>query len=184
MPAGDGFTSESALVVLIPEAEHLVAPFRERYDPSAAEGMPAHITINYPFTPLWPNWYEVLLALEGLFEEIAQFSFSLPQIGQFPDVIYLGPVPIEPFRDMIAGVTSRFPESPPYSGQIEEVVPHLTVAQIGDREKLRAVAEDFERHAAGHLPIQCRADSVWLMDNRTGEWEPQFEFLLGKVDPA
>jgi len=34
---------ESALVVLIPEADGLVASFRERYTPSAAEGMPAHM---------------------------------------------------------------------------------------------------------------------------------------------
>jgi hypothetical protein len=35
--------NESALVV--PEAEPLVKPFRDRYDPSAAAGVPAHITL-------------------------------------------------------------------------------------------------------------------------------------------
>jgi hypothetical protein len=30
--------SESALVVLVPEAEPLVKPFRDQYDPSAAAG--------------------------------------------------------------------------------------------------------------------------------------------------
>jgi hypothetical protein len=39
--------NESALVV--PEAEPLVKPFRDRYDPSAAAGVPAHITLLYPF---------------------------------------------------------------------------------------------------------------------------------------
>ena len=39
---------ESALVVLVPEAERLVKPFCERYDPSAAAGVPAHITLLYP----------------------------------------------------------------------------------------------------------------------------------------
>ena len=42
---------ESALVVLVPEAEALVKPFRDRYDPSAAVGVPAHITLLYPFKP-------------------------------------------------------------------------------------------------------------------------------------
>jgi hypothetical protein len=34
---------------LVPEAEPLVKPFRDRYDPSAAAGVPAHITLLYPF---------------------------------------------------------------------------------------------------------------------------------------
>jgi len=41
---------EVAIVVLVPEAETLVEPFRKIFDPSAAKGMPAHITINYPFS--------------------------------------------------------------------------------------------------------------------------------------
>jgi len=42
---------ESALVILVPEAEAVVGRLRQRSDPSAAVGMPAHITINYPFLP-------------------------------------------------------------------------------------------------------------------------------------
>jgi len=42
---------ESALVVLLLEAEAIVGRSRQRYDPSAAVGMPAHITLNYPFLP-------------------------------------------------------------------------------------------------------------------------------------
>jgi 2'-5' RNA ligase len=184
MPAEDGFTSESALVLLVPESEYLVSPFRERYDPSASDGMPAHITINYPFTPLWPNWYEVILALEELFDQFSQFSFMLAEVHRFPDVLYLGPVPEQPFQDMIAAVKKRFPESPPYSGRIGEIVPHLTVAQIGEKSRLDAIAEDFRSQVADQLPIHARAESVWLMDNRRGEWEAQYEFLLGSPPPA
>ena len=36
---------QSALVVLVPEAEGLVKDFRDRYDPSATAGVPAHITL-------------------------------------------------------------------------------------------------------------------------------------------
>ena len=42
-------SGESALVVLIPEAEALAGPFRDKYEPSAAAGVPAHITLLYPF---------------------------------------------------------------------------------------------------------------------------------------
>jgi hypothetical protein len=35
----------TALVILVPEAEALVSSFRNKHDPSAADGMPAHITL-------------------------------------------------------------------------------------------------------------------------------------------
>ena len=41
--------TESALVVLVPEADPLVGPFRSFFDPSAALGVPAHVTLLYPF---------------------------------------------------------------------------------------------------------------------------------------
>ena len=40
-----------SLVILVPEAESMVKAFRERYDPAAQAGMPAHITLLYPFVP-------------------------------------------------------------------------------------------------------------------------------------
>jgi hypothetical protein len=42
---------ESALVVLVPAAEALVGVFRALYDPAVRVGVPAHITVLYPFVP-------------------------------------------------------------------------------------------------------------------------------------
>src|SRR3954470_1036237 len=42
---------EAALVVMPPGAEPVVKSFRDRFDPVAALGMPAHITVLYPFIP-------------------------------------------------------------------------------------------------------------------------------------
>jgi hypothetical protein len=42
----------TALIILVPEAEALVKEFRDKYDHSAAEGMPAHVTVLYPFKTL------------------------------------------------------------------------------------------------------------------------------------
>ena len=40
---------QSALGVTVPEAEPWVKNLRERYDPTAAVGVPAHITVLFPF---------------------------------------------------------------------------------------------------------------------------------------
>ncbi len=178
MSPTDGLTSESALVVLVPEAEALVGPFRERYDPSASAGMPAHITINYPFLPMEPNWYVALERLDEVLAGCSGFDFSLFEIRRFPDVLYLAPDPERPFKHMIGAVASAFPDSPPYAGAISEVIPHLTVAQVDDAEALSKIAAAFARAAEDHLPIAGRVESVWLMDNRGGRWKREFEFDL------
>lgn len=43
--------AQSALTILVPEAERLVARFREKYDPSAMTGMSAHIHPDLPIPP-------------------------------------------------------------------------------------------------------------------------------------
>jgi len=81
--------AQSALTILVPEAERLVAPFREKYDPSAMTGMSAHITLIYPFLP--PDEIDAL-ALGKIAEcsaRFAAFDFSLtgPAAQCFPGPI-------------------------------------------------------------------------------------------------
>lgn len=59
--------SESALIVRVPEAEPLVGTFRDRFDPVARLGVPAHITLLYPFEPPADIDVQVLRDLEDLF---------------------------------------------------------------------------------------------------------------------
>ena len=84
---------EAALVVMVPEAEPLVGRFRAKYDPAAGWGMPAHITINYPFIPGVKPTADVLDRLCKRFAEMSPFSFTLDHIARFPKVIYLAPKP-------------------------------------------------------------------------------------------
>ena len=107
---------ESALVMLVPEAEPLVKPFRDRYDPSAAAGVPAHITLLYPFRPPGKIDQAMLDGLRGCFQGFASFRFSLAPIRRFPDgVLYLAPDPDEPFRQLVLAIWDRYPETPPYA---------------------------------------------------------------------
>ncbi len=38
--------------MLVPQSEGLVKRFRDAFDPSAAQGVPAQVTIRYPFIAL------------------------------------------------------------------------------------------------------------------------------------
>ncbi len=175
---------ESALVILVPEAEALVGPFRERYDSSAAFGMPAHITINYPFLPGMPVDARAIDQLGAILPRLPSFRFSLTQARRFPDVLYLAPDPDEPFRNLIRAVGHGFPASPPYAGAFAQVVPHLTVAQPDLSGELEGIAQTFAAASEGKLPIRALARQVWLMDNQNGMWEKRLAFRLGPIAPG
>jgi len=162
---------ESALVVLVPEAEPLVKPFRDRYDPSAAAGVPAHITLLYPFKPPDQVDQAVLDDLRHCFRRFASFRFALAPIRRFPDaVLYLAPEPDEPFRQLTLAIWDRYPDTPPYGGNWPDVVPHLSVAWVKDEQRLDRIADDFAQASQGRLPIEATARDVALMEKRSGHW--------------
>lgn len=185
MTSGRQPAFERALVVLVPPAEGLVEPYRRRYDPSAGAGMPAHITINYPFQPSGVDQPGFEGGLQTLFSAFPAFEMRLARVERFPDVLYLAPQPVRPFQDLIQHVADRYPESPPYGGVFDQVIPHLTVADVKDPAELDPIAERFLRAAHNVLPLRMHVDTVWLMDNRTGRWSKKIPLplLSRKADP-
>jgi len=175
---------ESALVILVPEAEVLVESFRMQHDPSAALGVPAHVTILYPFKPPRELTADVIKSLEELFAQFPGFSVSFIESRRFPDVLYLSPVPDEIIRSLTKMVASRFPETPPYGGQFTDIVPHLTVAQVGDPRQLDEIESKFTRETKGRLPVRTSVTEVTLLDNESGRWQVRHRFSLDAVDGA
>jgi 2'-5' RNA ligase len=172
---------ESTLVILVPAAEELVRSFRDRYDPAAKAGMPAHITLLYPFKP--PDEIDgvVLDTLRQSFLRFPPFRFSLATINQFPgETLFLVPEPEDPFRELTLGIWGCYPETPPYRGRYSTVVPHLTVADRVGEQRLAEVAREFAEASRGYLPIQTEAAEVALMDPRSGRWEINTTFKLGQ----
>ena len=126
---------ESALVVLAPEAEPMVKAYRDEHDPAAAVGVPAHLTVLYPF--LLPDVPPAAAArLTALFAACAPFDYTLSELGRFPGVLYLAPEPAEPFRSLTLRVAHAFPDFPPYGGRHEHIIPHLTIANLDDEARL------------------------------------------------
>jgi 2'-5' RNA ligase len=170
-------SATTALVVLVPEAEALVKVYRDKYDPSAAEGMPAHITVLYPFKKLDHFGEDVVANLHRLFSQHPCFHFSLGEIHRFPTALYLAPRPETPFQLLTRAVAGQYPETPPYGGAFSAIVPHLTIAQATDAHRLDEIRDAFQRASGGKLPIQGYVERVWLMV-KDGRWRPQLAFAL------
>jgi 2'-5' RNA ligase len=173
---------QSALGLLIPEAEPLVAPFRRLYDTSAAQGVPAHITILYPFIPPEDSTPEARDGLRSHFAQFSPFTIALTEPRRFTNILYLAPEPSDPIKNLIRQTVRRYPEFLPYNGTIpvDEIIPHLTVAEAADPLHLEEIEAEFRKAARGRLPIRVAVDQVVLIDNTDGRWETRTAFPLGR----
>ena len=154
----------TALIVEVPEAEPAVGAIRWERDWSAARGVPAHVTILFPFVDgdaLDESAVEALLAL------FRPFDFVLDRVERFEDGhVWLHPEPSAPFLDLTAAVAQRWPEYPPYEGAFDEPIPHLTVSDT-----------PIDLNVA--LPIAARAEHVTLIEEAPdGRWAARRRFAL------
>jgi hypothetical protein len=154
----------TALIVPVPEAEPYVAELRLAHDSSAALGVPAHITILYPFADGADVDED---AIAALLARVPAWEFDLDRVERFGDgLVWLHPSPSAPFSELIAAVWQRWPEHPPYEGAHDEVIPHLTVSET---------PIDFEPP----LPIACVAREVTLIEQAAdGRWAARRVFPL------
>jgi 2'-5' RNA ligase len=176
---------QSALLLSVPAAEAAVGAHRDRLDPSARDGVPAHVTVLYPFLPPAEIGPGVLAELSRLFAGVPRFSFILDQVRWFGEsVVWLGPSDESPFRALTELAGEAYPSCSPYGGEHPDPVPHLTIGQLGGPAELRAAAE------AVHplLPITAEATEVTLMagpepgrqPGPPGRWVTVASFPLGE----
>ncbi|MBQ1032768.1 2'-5' RNA ligase family protein [Micromonospora sp. C97] len=175
--------TQTALIVPIPEAEEAVGRFRASLDRAASWGVPAHVTVLYPFLPPQQIDERALAALRDTIAGIPRFDVALTHVDWFGDtVLWLAPQPHRPFRDLTGAVWRRFPEAPPYGGAHSDVVPHLTIGHDADKPVLTHAAETV----AAYLPINAAVDGVRLIAGTpdVSPWRTVGEFPLGPPPAA
>lgn len=156
---------DTALVVTVPEAESLVGRWRERED-----GIPAHVTVLVPFLPISRIDDTVRAELRALFQQHPAVDVGFRRVGRFPEVVYLAPEPAEAFVRLTESVVARWPETPPYGGAHDTIIPHLT---LGRADVVEESALD------GELPLTSRARAVTLLVCVDGErWTESETFPL------
>ncbi len=179
---------ESAVIVPVLQADGLLRPWRPRWQPAAPVGIPAHVTLAYPFLPADELGTAALSGLSAVFGAQPPFSVSLGGVGRRPGIVYLEVDPAEQLVALAAQVHAAFPASrSEWGGPERPLVPHVTALRSDDDEALDAAASAL----AVRLPLACRLAEVWLVqatgDTRawlvgegTGErWTLRMRFGLG-----
>ena len=159
----------TAIVVPVPEAEPVIGRWRRRYTDDGADGMPAHVTLLYPFTDAAALVAGRIREAREVMASFAPVAFTFRELGSFPGsptILYLGPEPDAPFREMTEALVARFPEHRPYGGIHEDVIPHVTVAAADDER----VLEEVRAEVGKGLPIACYAAEAALMQYADDGW--------------
>lgn len=166
---------QTALVLTIPEAEAAVGRWRRRYDPVTVLGVPAHVTVLFPWAPLARVGPDDRPGLAGICAATAPIDITFSRLGRFPRTLWLDPEPPEPIRALTEAVTQRWPAYPPYGGEFADPVAHLTIADQQDLDGLDHVVEAVE----AHLPVRAHVAELTLLTLRARRWTVDSAFRLG-----
>jgi hypothetical protein len=164
-------TSAIIVPIALPPALDRV---RRRLDLAAAVGVPAHVTILYPWLPASTLTKDTRAALDIIAGGTRGFDVRFVAARRWPGIVYLEPELAGPFSTLIDRVVARFPEFPPYAGTIEEVIPHLTLVENAD-----APLDEIAALAARRLPFErtVRAIEV-IVEGADGRWRSLWRLPL------
>lgn len=143
-------------------------------------GVPAHVTVLYPFVPRRQIDVELSDALASLFGGLPAFAYRFDSVGRLgPGTVVLNPQPASAFSRLTDTVYRRWPAYPPYGGVFDVVIPHLTVGDhLGvdaAREVEAAARESLDR--TGPVTGQATFVSLIVADD-DWQWSTHSEYPL------
>lgn len=179
-PAGLEGAERTALIVPVPAAERLVAPWRARFDPASAQGVSAHITLLYPFVAPGELDDDVLHRLAATLAGLGACVLELNTVALTGNLVYLDPSDASWFREAQARLAAEWPELLPYEGKYgPHPPPHLTLGYHrppgpDPTPELPAIRAAL----APSLPLSTVLDHVLLTALRDDRWHPVARFEL------
>lgn len=165
----------TGLVIPVPAAETLLTSVAERHPDAARGGVPAHVTVLFPF--LHPDKIDdgVLHTLQELFDRHQPMPVRFTECRRREEFVYLHPEPVDGLRRLTDEARQHWPDVIPYEGAYSEVEPHLTIS-------IRTTEDTAARihHESGqNLPISTELREGWLISSRGEQWIVQERLPFG-----
>jgi 2'-5' RNA ligase len=146
---------------------------RRRCLPDATAGLPAHVTLLYPFARPEALEDTVRKRIEKVVSAHAEFSCRLVGLGQWPGFLFASVEPEDPFRALYMDLFSVFPEFPSQRGRFE-FVPHVTIAE----EPAASDPETASDPAWQSLPAIHRVSRAELIVRGPTGWDVKWSFAM------
>jgi len=153
-----------------------LAFIRDAGDRMAARGVPAHVTVLFPFLPVDALTPEVLSALAGLAGTAPPFVARFGPVERREDMVWLVPSGQRPFLALTDAVFARWPDHPPYGGAHDELIAHLTLVESPDR----GVRDAAWAAATETGPFEAEVRELTVItENASGRWRTRWRLPMG-----
>jgi len=161
---------ESALIIPVNLPARLERE-RRRHVPIAALGVPAHVTLLFPFISSGDLTDHDRRRIAEILGERPAFEYRLGRVRAWPTALYLEVRPATPFVRLVQALVSAYPAWVPYGGAFR-YVPHVTIAELASAEAPRI--------ADPRRPLHRRADRATLIArDEAGQWRTRWRFAVG-----
>jgi hypothetical protein len=169
----------------MPATDTVVRPIRRAQNPSGDAGMPAHVTLMYPFLERDSIDETVRTALRLMFNPMRPFDVTFERSTRDDGLLYLPPEPPAAFVALHQLIRRTWPTMLPYEGKYGNVYkPHLSIAYGAEgRLDPDGVFGPMEEALSAHLPLRSQARSVWLVVRLDNHWVHQGTFALQGDSP-
>jgi 2'-5' RNA ligase len=130
---------------------------RRRSVVDARNGVPAHLTLLYPFVEPGELGADVRRTIAAVASRHASFEYRLVAAARWPSAVYVAVEPADPFVALQADLAAAFPAFPIYGEPSGfAFVPHVTVAEGSAVADPATIADP----GWGALPRPSRADAL------------------------
>lgn len=163
-------------MLLVPPADAVLSAVAQQYPEAVRDGVPAHVSLLYPFLPADELDEDVINALSDLLAQSGPMTVALDEVQRQDEFVALRPDPITGLRELSAAVQARWPDVVPYDGRFGDVDPHVTIALHTTAERATTIAEQI---VPPLVPISAELRDVWLVAYSGGRWTVRQKFVLG-----
>jgi 2'-5' RNA ligase len=174
---------ETAVAIVLDDARAQLEPVRSEFHAgSVAMGIPLHLTLLYPFAP--PDQADEE-ALADFFAAREPMTVTLVGVAEWPAVVYAVPEPRDDLSELMRALWERFPDYPPYGGEIADPLPHVTLAESGEDESTAELAAAIRARTNSFFPLSCDVRDVALLEEHEPDrWRERRRFPLGRSAAA
>ncbi len=165
----------SAVIIPIALPPRL-ASLRKAGDPLAARGVPAHVTVLFPFLRVDALTPAVRSTLARLAAHEPPFVARFERVERRGRMVWLIPADERPFLRLTAAVAERWPDHQPYEGVHLTLIPHLTLIETTvSRTRDAAWAAAAE---VGPFDVAVR-DLTVITEGASGGWRTSWRLPMG-----
>jgi 2'-5' RNA ligase superfamily len=163
----------TGLVIPVPAADALLGSVGARYPGTVRAGLPAHVSLLYPFVVAAKLDERVTTALHELFVEQVPIPVDFVACYRRGGFVALHPAPSDHLKELMARIWRRWPDVVPYEGAYADLEPHVTIAMRCSEQ----LAVRIEQEVTAELPIRAELREAWLLAYG-GQWilRNRFEF--------